>query len=143
VGRRNDILVTGNENEIYGHFTCDAEVEQFQWTRAQPPFSFLSLTAVDESSTFRDPFFAAFYIGCSCRVLSRQAIRRACRFHQDGRIVFGDLRVTSQKSGRPKNRAPHMRRRAAIETQAFFRLFEIASDNVDEVVKDDLGVWIE
>jgi hypothetical protein len=51
VGRRNDILVTGNENEIYGHFTCDAEAEQFQWTRAQPPFSFLSLTAVDESAT--------------------------------------------------------------------------------------------
>jgi hypothetical protein len=40
-----------DENEIYGHFTCDAEAEQFQWTRAQPPFSFLSLTAVDESST--------------------------------------------------------------------------------------------
>jgi hypothetical protein len=60
VGRRNDILVTGNENEIYGHFTCDAEVEQFQWTRAQPPFSFLSLTAVDESSTFRDPFWPRF-----------------------------------------------------------------------------------
>jgi hypothetical protein len=26
--------VTGNENEIYGHFTCDDEAEQFQWTLA-------------------------------------------------------------------------------------------------------------
>jgi hypothetical protein len=42
VGRQNDILVTGNENEIYSHFTCDDEAEQVQWTRAQPPFSFLS-----------------------------------------------------------------------------------------------------
>lgn len=32
---------------------------------------------------------------------------------------------------------------AAIETEAFFPLFEIASDDVDEVVKIDLGVWIE
>jgi hypothetical protein len=31
--------VMGNENEIYGHFTCDYETEQFQWRRAQPPFS--------------------------------------------------------------------------------------------------------
>jgi hypothetical protein len=36
------VAVTGNE------FTCDDEAEQFEWTRAQPPFSFLSLTAVDE-----------------------------------------------------------------------------------------------
>ena len=36
-----------------------------------------------------------------------------------------------------------MRRRAAIEAQAFFRLFEITSDDVDEVVNVDLGVWIE
>jgi hypothetical protein len=35
--------VTGNENEIYSHFTCDDEAQQLQWTRAQPPFSFLSL----------------------------------------------------------------------------------------------------
>jgi hypothetical protein len=27
VGRQNGILVTGNENEIYGHFTCDDEAE--------------------------------------------------------------------------------------------------------------------
>jgi hypothetical protein len=36
-----------------------------------------------------------------------------------------------------------MRRRAAIETEAFFRLSEITSDDVDEVVNVDLGVWIE
>jgi hypothetical protein len=24
------VAVTGNENEIYGHFTCDDEAEQFQ-----------------------------------------------------------------------------------------------------------------
>jgi hypothetical protein len=29
-GQQNDILVAGNENEIYGHFTCDDEAEQFQ-----------------------------------------------------------------------------------------------------------------
>jgi hypothetical protein len=51
VGRQNDILVTANENEIYGHFTCDDEAEPIHWNGAQPPFSFLSLTAVDESST--------------------------------------------------------------------------------------------
>src|SRR5262249_35536803 len=56
---------------------------------------------------------------------------------------FSNSTSTSQKSGRPKDRAPHMRRRAAIETEAFFRLFEISSDNVDEIVKIDLGVWIE
>jgi hypothetical protein len=26
------VAVTGNENEIYGHFTCDDEAEQLQWT---------------------------------------------------------------------------------------------------------------
>jgi len=25
VGRHNGILLTGNDNEIYGHFTCDDE----------------------------------------------------------------------------------------------------------------------
>jgi hypothetical protein len=44
VGRQSDILVTGNDNEIYGHFTCDDECWALQWTRAQPPF-LLSLTA--------------------------------------------------------------------------------------------------
>src|SRR5262245_48058962 len=56
---------------------------------------------------------------------------------------FSNSTSTSQKSGRPKDRAPHMRRRAAIETEACFRLFEISSDDVDEIVKVDLGVWIE
>jgi hypothetical protein len=57
------VAVTGNENEIYGHFTCDDEAEQFEWTCAQPPFSFLSLTAVDEilqlaPGPARGPFLA-------------------------------------------------------------------------------------
>src|ERR1700746_3248485 len=51
--------------------------------------------------------------------------------------------VTSQKPRWPKDRAPHMRRRAIIEAKPFFRLLEITPDDVDEVVEAHLGVRIE
>jgi hypothetical protein len=38
VGRHNGILLAGNNNEIYGHFTSDDEAGPFQW----PPFFFQS-----------------------------------------------------------------------------------------------------
>jgi hypothetical protein len=38
VGRHNGILLTGNNNKIYGHFTSDDEAGPFQWGSAQPPF---------------------------------------------------------------------------------------------------------
>jgi hypothetical protein len=41
--------------EIYGQFTCDNGAGSVEWTRASPPYSFLSLTAVDESSIWLGP----------------------------------------------------------------------------------------
>jgi hypothetical protein len=41
-------LLVRTHQGIYCHFTCDGEPGPVQWGRAQPPFSFLSLTAVDE-----------------------------------------------------------------------------------------------
>jgi hypothetical protein len=51
VGRRNDILVTGNENEIYGHFTCDDGAGPLQWTRSAV-FLLSGLDGAWKSSTF-------------------------------------------------------------------------------------------
>src|SRR5215471_19776655 len=50
---------------------------------------------------------------------------------------------TLQKTRRPKNCAPHMRRRAVVEPEPFFRLLEITPDDVDEVVETDFSVGIE
>src|SRR5690242_14000949 len=49
----------------------------------------------------------------------------------------------SQKPRRPQDRAPHMRGGRVVEAEPFLRLFEIAADNVDEIVELDLGVRIE
>ena len=48
-----------------------------------------------------------------------------------------------QEPCRPQHRAPHMRRWARIEAEPFFRLFEIATDDVSEFVKLDPGIGVE
>jgi hypothetical protein len=89
VGRRNDILVTGNENEIYGHFTCDDGAGPLQWTRSAV-FLLSGLDGAWKSSTFhkaparglffRPLFFSLSVIGpisaawyCVALVLGRRA----------------------------------------------------------------------
>src|SRR5262245_10064482 len=67
---------------------------------------------------------------------------RALRTGGQSSVIFIGAR-TSSKPCWPQDRAPHMRRRAVVEAKAFLRLLEIASDDVDEVVKFDLGVGIE
>jgi hypothetical protein len=57
-------LLVRTHQGIYCHFTCDGEPGPVQWGRAQPPFSFLSLTAVDEilqlaQGARMGPFFLA------------------------------------------------------------------------------------
>src|SRR6185437_5561513 len=48
-----------------------------------------------------------------------------------------------QKSCRPHDRSPHMRRRTVVEAEAFLWLLEIAADDIDKVIDINLGVWIE
>jgi hypothetical protein len=47
--------------EIYSQFTCDDGAGSVEWRRASPPFSFVSLTAVENppsgSGPARGPFF--------------------------------------------------------------------------------------
>src|SRR5579883_3299263 len=49
----------------------------------------------------------------------------------------------SEKLRRPQHRAPHVRRRAAVEAEAFLGLPEVAADDIDEIVEVDLGVGVE
>ncbi len=49
----------------------------------------------------------------------------------------------SQEPRRPHQCAPHVRRRRVVEAQAFLRLLEVATDQVDEIVELDLGIGVE
>ena len=59
---------------------------------------------------------------------------------EDGRQVVDDFHYKNRVG---HNSAPHMGRGTAVEAKAFLRLLEVAADDVDEVVKIDLGVRIE
>ena len=41
---------------------------------------------------------------------------------------------------REDHRSPHVRRRAAVEAEAFLRLLEVATDDVNERIERDLHV---
>src|ERR1700736_1236568 len=49
----------------------------------------------------------------------------------------------SQKPVRPHDRAPHVRRRTAVEAEAFLGLAEVAADDVGELLELDLDVGVE
>src|SRR5262249_5151547 len=83
--------------------------------------------------------------------------RRVARYSRVGKIacapcprtddMAGDFAHPTptglQKSRRPHQRAPHVRRRRVVEAEALFRLLEITADDVDEIVEVDLGIGIE
>src|SRR5437870_3444862 len=48
-----------------------------------------------------------------------------------------------QVARRPVDRAPHVRGRAVVEAQAFFRLLEMPADDVRELFELDIQVRIE
>jgi hypothetical protein len=60
--------------EIYGQFTCDNGAGSVEWTRASPPYSFLSLTAVDESSIWLGPRKGPLFY-----LVDQDEARAACR----------------------------------------------------------------
>src|SRR5262249_35793899 len=55
------------------------------------------------------------------------------------RLTASILQVTR----RPIDGSPHVRARAVVEAQPFRRLAEIATDDVRELLKLGLNVWIE
>jgi hypothetical protein len=72
-------------------------------------------------------------------LLQRARIPRAFAVVSVVVLAFKDL----QEPRRPQHGAPHMRGRAAVEAEAFFRLLEMPADDVGEILKVDLGIGIE